>query len=296
MNQEPKTKDIVSKNKLLEAGVYFGHRKAHWNPKMAPNIMMTRKGVHIIDINKTKKSLTLAYYIIKKLASQDASFIFVGTRTQAKQTIRENALRTNSHYVNNRWLGGTLTNAQTIFKRVARMEELKQLKEQNFIGYTKKEGLLLSKELEKLELNLTGIRNMKQKPNIMIISNPRHNNIAVVEARKVGVKIIGIVDTNVDPDLVDIAIPANDDSIKSINLIITILADAIVSAKGGVPLYAFQEDEFIKLPEDLNKKAQPETSQKRFIRPKYKQKPTRPYKKHDIFATPSLTQNSGEEQ
>ncbi len=246
-------KDIVSKQKLLEAGTYFGHRTAQWNPKMKPYIHMAKKGTHIIDIQQTQRTLEFAYQIINKFASRDASFIFVGTRKQSKKTVKENALRIRQSYVSERWLGGILTNNRTIFKRVRRMWELEKLQEGNFAGYTKKEGVLFTKELEKLQKNLNGIRNMKGRPHVMIVADPQHDLNAVKEARRLGIKIIGITDTNCDPSLVDIAIPANDDSAKSITLIFTILADAIAAAKGGKEMFAYKSDEEIILPEEPKK-------------------------------------------
>lgn len=244
-------KDVISKAKMLEAGVYFGHRKAKWNPKMAPFILpQDKKGTHIIDIRKTNYALNFAFDMIKAFAEKGATFIFVGTRKQAKNTIKENALRTNSHYVSERWLGGTLTNSRTIFERVKRMFDLEKMNETNFAGYTKKEATLLAKELEKLQKNLSGIKTMRSKPTVMIVADPSHDDIAVKEAKKLGVKIIALVDTNADPDLVDIAIPANDDSVKSVTLMVTALADAIVAAKGGKQLFAHRPDEEIVLPEE----------------------------------------------
>lgn len=248
---ETNKKEIVSKDKLMEAGVYFGTRKSQWNPKMKPYIAATKKGVHIIDIQKTKRTLEFAYNITKKFAEKGANFIFVGTKKQAKETIKENALRSNSFYISERWLGGTLTNNRTIFRRVRRMFDLEKLAENNFEGYTKKEGVLFQKELDKLQKNLNGIRDMKYRPNVMIVADPMGDLIAVKEAQRLGIKVIGIVDTNVDPTIVDIAIPANDDSVKSISLIITILADAIVAAKNGAQKWAYQGDEAISLPEEL---------------------------------------------
>ena len=251
LNMEEKIKkDIISKDKLLESGVYFGHNKAHWNPKMKPYILTTKKATHIIDIQKTKMALEFAYELIKKFAERGASFIFVGTRKQAKETIKLNALRTNSFYVSERWLGGTLTNNRTIFTRVRRMFDLEKIQEANFEGYTKKEGVLFTKELEKLQKNLSGIRNMKGRPSVMIVADPSADLIAVKEANKLGIKVIGIVDTNIDPTLVDIAIPGNDDSVKSVTLIMTVLADAIAAAKDGEQLYAFQPDASVVLPDE----------------------------------------------
>ncbi|MCR8613355.1 MAG: 30S ribosomal protein S2 [Mycoplasma sp.] len=246
--QQEEKKQLVSKNKLLEAGVYFGHKAKEWNPKMKPYIHMKKGNTHIIDIQKTMKTIEFGYSVIKKYVEKGASFIFVGTKQQSKETIKENALRTNSYYVNERWLGGILTNQKTISQRIRRMGDLEKLAETNFEGYTKKEGSLFQKELAKLQKNLLGIRNMRRKPTVMIVANPKHDEIAIREARKVGTKIFGIVDTNVDPTLVDLAIPANDDSKKSISLIITILADAIMEAKGGETLFAYKEDDEIVLP------------------------------------------------
>lgn len=241
---------IVSMNKLLEAGVYFGHKKDKWNPKMAPFIHGSKNGTHIIDVSKTYKALEVAYKLIYKMAEKGASFIFVGTKKQAKDVIKEQAIRTNSAYVNERWLGGTLTNSKTIFSRVRAMEDLENLESKNFEGYTKKEGILMKKELEKLQKNLNGIRNMQRVPQFMIVADPNEDLIAVKEAKKKNVKVIGVIDTNSNPDLVDLGIPANDDSVKSLNLIITLLADAIIEAKGGTLQYAYQPDENIVLPMD----------------------------------------------
>lgn len=250
-------KEIVSRNKLLEAGVYFGHKKSMWNPKMAPYLRtmesennFPKRNIHLIDITKTKKALEFAYSLIEKFTIKGGTFIFVGTRNRAKETIKHNALRTNSFYVSERWLGGTLTNWKTISEGVKKMFNLERLAENNFEGYTKKEGVLFAKQLEKYRRNFSGIKNMRTKPNVMIVADPKHDYIAVKEARKSGIKVIGIVDSNSDPTLVDVAIPANDDSTKSLTLILTILADAIAKVKGGKQEFAFQPDENIILPED----------------------------------------------
>lgn len=248
-------KPIVSQNKLLEAGVYFGHNKSIWNPKMKPYIHMIRKKTHIIDLVKTRLVLSFAYDLIKKYTEKNATFIFVGTRKVAKDTIKYNAQRTNSFYVSERWLGGTLTNHRTIQKQVNTLENIEAKKANNYEGYTKKEGVMFEKKLQKLLHNLSGIREMKFKPNVMIIADPMHDINAIKEARQMGIKIIGIVDTNTDPSLVDVPIPANDDSIKSVTLIITILADAIVEAKGGVVEYAYKDDDEISLPVDAEREA-----------------------------------------
>nr|WP_318034530.1 30S ribosomal protein S2 [Mesomycoplasma molare] len=257
-------REIVSKQKLLEAGTYFGHKSSQWNPKMKPYIHTKKLGTHIIDILKTKRALEFAYKLVYKTAQKGASFIFVGTKRQAKKAVEEQALRTNSIYVSERWLGGTLTNNRTIFSRVRQMEDLEKLAETNFDGYTKKEGVLKTKELEKLQKNLQGIRNMKRLPEVMIIADPKNDLIAIKEAKKKGIKVIGILDTDTDPEWVDFGIPANDDSVKSITLILTILADAIVAAKNGKQLFAYQEDEKVVLPEDPDKEKRENNQQRRF--------------------------------
>ncbi|QBF34494.1 30S ribosomal protein S2 [Mycoplasmopsis phocirhinis] len=242
---------IVSKDKLLEAGAYFGHRASLWNPKMKDYLYpQLKRGVHIINTSLTVQRLEFAYNTLQKFVAKNprAQFIFVGTKKQAKDTIKENALRTNSFYVTDRWLGGTLTNSSTIFSRVKTMEALEQKAENNFEGYVKKEKLLLQKQLDKLHKNLNGIRKMRGLPTFMIVADPNEDEIAVKEARKKGVKVIAILDSNSNPDAVDFGIPANDDSAKSINLIITILADAIATARGGQAKYAYKPDSEIELP------------------------------------------------
>lgn len=242
---------IVSRTKLLEAGAYFGHKTHAWNPKMKEFLVPNKKnkGAHIIDIFKTQKYLEFAYSLVNSLASKNAQFIFVGTKKQARDAVKAAAERTNSLYVTERWLGGTLTNNETIMSRVKKMEELEAKAANNFKGYTKKEALNFTKELDKLHKNLEGIRAMKRLPNVMIVADPIQDEIAVKEAKRKGLKVISILDSNANPDAVDFGIPANDDSSKSIALIMTILADAIVKAKGGQQLFAYQDDEKIVLPE-----------------------------------------------
>ncbi|QNM93817.1 30S ribosomal protein S2 [Mycoplasma sp. Pen4] len=247
--REAKT-PIVPKSKLLEAGAYFGHKTHLWNPKMKEYIVPNKrnKGSHIIDITKTQKFLEYAYSLVNTLASKNAQFIFVGTKKQARDAVKEAAERTGSLYVTERWLGGTLTNNATIMSRVAKMNELEAKAAKNFVGYTKKEALNFQKELEKLHKNLDGIRNMNRLPQVMIVADPNEDEIAVKEARRKKIKVIGILDTNANPDLLDFGIPANDDSAKSIALIMTVLADAIVKAKGGEAKFAYQDEEKIVLP------------------------------------------------
>ncbi|AAT27662.1 30S ribosomal protein S2 [[Mycoplasma] mobile] len=247
-SSESQKNEIVSKQKLLEAGTYFGHKASLWNPKMKPFIHSKKMGTHIIDIAQTRKALEYAYKLIEKYAQKGASFIFVGTKKQAKDVVKAQALRTNSIYVSERWLGGTLTNSRTIMNQVRTLSDLEKLEESGYEGYTKKEGVEFSKKLAKLQRNLTGIRNMKHLPQVMIVADVNTDKIAIKEAQRKNIKIIGILDTNSDPSLVNFGIPANDDSVKSLNLIITILADAIVAAKNGKQLFAYQGDEAIVFP------------------------------------------------
>ncbi|WP_025755274.1 30S ribosomal protein S2 [Mycoplasmopsis cricetuli] len=249
---------IVSKDKLLEAGAYFGHKAKDWNPKMKDFLVPNKKnkGSHIIDLTKTQKYLEFAYSLINKAVTKNATFIFVGTKKQAKNVIKEAALRVGAHYVSERWLGGTLTNNRTIMSRVRRMNELEEKKANGFKGYTKKEALVFEKELEKLHKNLDGIKNMKRLPEIMIVADPIDDAIAVKEARSKKIKVISLLDSNADPESVDFGIPANDDSAKSITLLITILADAIAKAQGKEQLFAYQPDEKIILPEFQSKRTE----------------------------------------
>ncbi|PAK21386.1 30S ribosomal protein S2 [Mycoplasmopsis agassizii] len=233
---------IVPNNLVLSAGIYFGHRTQNWNPKMSKFIHSKRKGIHIIDVSKSMKALELTYKIIQNAAAKGATFVFVGTKKHAKEIIKEEAMRSNSFFVSERWLGGTLTNAKTIFSQIKELERLENLKARDYDSYTKKEALELEKKLQKLQRNFEGIREMRRQPNFMIVVDPEHDKIAVTEARRKGVKIIGVVDTDGNPDDVDLAIPANDDSVKSIRLILTVLADAIVTAKGGVAKLAYKND------------------------------------------------------
>ncbi|QJG67051.1 30S ribosomal protein S2 [Mycoplasma phocoenae] len=250
-----RTPEIISRAKLLEAGTYFGRRPSAWNPKMKPYIYGKRNGNHIIDVTKTQKSLEYAFKMIQKASAKGAKFIFVGTKKQAKSIIEEQANRTNSPYVSERWLGGTLTNQQTIFKSVDLLESLEKKQAEGYVGYTKKEGLDFDKKISKLQKNLNGIRNMRYTPNIMIVASPLVDDIAIKEARKKGIKVFGILNSNADPDNVDFGIPANDASVKSITLILTVLADAIASGRNEKQLFAYQPDEAVVLPEDVRKES-----------------------------------------
>ncbi|ACF07018.1 30S ribosomal protein S2 [Metamycoplasma arthritidis] len=257
--------EIISREKLLEAGTYFGHRVSQWNPKMKQYILGKRMGIHIIDISKTQKTLEYAYKLLNKMAQKPISFIWVGTKKQAKKAIEAAALRTNSVYVSERWLGGTLTNSQTIFRSVKELERLEELQANGYQGYTKKEGLLFDKKIAKLQKNLGGIRKLAGKatfPKVMICASPLEDEIAIAEAKKKGIKIFAIQDTNSNPDLVDFAIPANDDSVKSITVVTTILADAICAARGEAQLFAYKSNDEIVLPEEPKR----EYTQRKFQR------------------------------
>ena len=219
---------IVSMNYLLEAGVHFGHQKRRWNPKMKEYIYTTRDDIYIIDLQKTVKKMEEAYEAMKEIAQNGGKFLFVGTKKQAQEAAEESAVRTNMYFVNERWLGGTLTNFKTIRSRIRRMEEIETMeKDGTFEALPKKEVIQIKKEYDKLVKNLRGIREMKRIPQAMIIVDPRKEEIAIKEARILGIPVFGIVDTNCDPDMVDYVIPGNDDAVRSVKLIIGTLTNAI---------------------------------------------------------------------
>ena len=212
---------IVSMNYLLEAGVQFGHQKRRWNPKMREYIFTTRDDIYIIDLQKTVKKLEEAYEALKEIVANEGKVLFVGTKKQAQEAAEECALRTNMFYVNERWLGGTLTNFKTIRSRIRRMEEIENMeKDGTFEALPKKEVIQIKKEYDKLVKNLRGIREMKRMPQAMVIVDPRKEEIAIKEAHILGIPVFGIVDTNSDPDLVDYVIPGNDDAVRSVKLLI----------------------------------------------------------------------------
>ena len=224
---------VVSMNYLLEAGVHFGHQTKRWNPKMKEYIFTTRDDIYIIDLQKTKEKIEEAYAVIREIAANGGNFIFVGTKKQASDASREEAERSKSYYVTERWLGGTLTNFRTIRQRIRRLEEIEVMeKEGVFDVLPKKEVIGLKKEYEKLNRVLGGIRDMVKLPQAMIITDPKKELSAIKEARKLNIPVIGIVDTNCDPDDVDYVIPANDDAVRSVKLILGVLNNAICEAKG----------------------------------------------------------------
>ena len=225
---------VVSMSYLLEAGVHFGHQTKRWNPKMKEYIFTTRDDIYIIDLQKTAKKIEEAYAALKQIAENGGKVLFVGTRKQASEATKEEAIRSDSYYVTERWLGGTLTNFKTIRRRVKRLEDIEKMeKDGTFDLLPKKEVIGLRKEYDKLNKLLCGIREMHKLPSAMFIVDPSKEDIAIKEARKLNIPVFGIVDTNCDPDMVDYVIPGNDDAIRAVKLIIGVMANAIVEANGG---------------------------------------------------------------
>jgi len=225
---------VISMKQLLEAGVHFGHQTRRWNPKMKRYIFTERNGIYIIDLQKTVKKVEEAFKVMRDIAAEGGDILFVGTKKQAQEAIKEEATRAGMYFVNQRWLGGTLTNFQTIQKRIKRLKDIERMQEDGtFEVLPKKEVVQLKKELERLEKFLGGIKDMKGLPSALFVVDPRKERIAVAEARKLHIPIIGIVDTNCDPDDVDYVIPGNDDAIRAVKLITERLADAIIEARQG---------------------------------------------------------------
>ena len=225
---------VVSMKQLLEAGVHFGHQTRRWNPKMVRFIFTERNGIYIIDLQKTVQKVDEAYEFVRDLAAKGESVLFVGTKKQAQNSIREEAERCNQFYVNERWLGGMLTNFRTIQTRIARLKELEAMFEDGTVEqYTKKEAMLMQRELQKLEKNLGGIKDMKKLPGAIFVVDSKKEEIAVKEARKLGIPVIATVDTNCDPDVIDFPIPANDDAIRAVKLLTSKIADAVLEGRQG---------------------------------------------------------------
>ena len=225
---------VISMKQLLEAGVHFGHQTRRWNPKMAQYIFTERNGIYIIDLQKTVRKIDEAYMFVRYIALEGKSILFVGTKKQAQESIESEAKRCGMYYVNNRWLGGTLTNFRTIQTRIKRLNDIDRM-EQNgqFDVLPKKEVIKLKAEREKLEANIGGIREMKKLPGALFVVDPRKEHIAVTEARILGIPIVGIVDTNCDPDEIDYVIPGNDDAIRAVKLIAGKMADAVLEGHQG---------------------------------------------------------------
>ena len=225
---------VISMKQLLEAGVHFGHQTRRWNPKMAPYIFTERNGIYIIDLAKTVRKIDEAYAFVRQVAMEGKSVLFVGTKKQAQESIESEAKRCGMYYVNNRWLGGTLTNFRTIQTRIKKLNDIDAMeKNGQFDILPKKEVIQLKAEREKLEMNIGGIREMKKLPGALFVVDPRKEHIAVTEARILNIPIVAIVDTNCDPDEIDYVIPGNDDAIRAVKLIAGKMADAILEGKQG---------------------------------------------------------------
>ena len=233
---------VISMNYLLEAGVHFGHQKRRWNPKMKEYIYTTRDDIYIIDLSKTVKKLEEAYTALKNIAEAGGKVLYVGTKKQAQEAVEEAATRTNMYFMNERWLGGTLTNFKTIRGRIRRLEEI-----------DKKEVVKIRKEYDKLNKNLRGIREMKKPPQAMVIVDPRKEEIAIKEAHILGIPVFGIVDTNCDPDVVDYVIPGNDDAVRAVKLLIGALTNAVAEANGNEVIDYVNEDDKNKAKKDEKK-------------------------------------------
>lgn len=235
---------IITMKKLLEGGVHFGHQTRKWNPKMGKFIYGARNGIYIIDLAKSAQKITEAYLALKNIVDANGKVLFVGIKPQSKEIVQEQALRSGSFYITNRWLGGTLTNFKTIQTRIRRLKDLENMEiDGTYERLPKKEVALLKKEKDKLAKNLDGIKEMRKLPNAVIVVDPQIEHNAVAEAHKLGIPVFGIADTNSDPDVLDFPIPANDDAVRSVKLVMTVLADAIVESKGGVTEIAYTKDE-----------------------------------------------------
>ena len=225
---------VVAMKQLLEAGVHFGHQTRRWDPKMAEYIFQARNGIHIIDLQKTSKKIDEAYDFMRSQAEEGKKVLFVGTKKQAKECMKEAAEKSGMYYVNQRWLGGMLTNFGTIRKRVERLNELETMQEDGtFDVLPKKEVILLKKEMDKLQKNLGGIKDMTEIPGVLFVVDPKKERIAILEARKLNIPVVGLVDTNCNPEDVDYAIPGNDDAIRAVKLIADVMANAIIEGHQG---------------------------------------------------------------
>ena len=234
---------VVAMKQLLEAGVHFGHQTRRWDPRMAEYIFQARNGIHIIDLQKTSKKLDEAYAFLKEQAEEGKTVLFVGTKKQAQDCMKEAAEKCGMFYVNQRWLGGMLTNFETIKKRVDRLKQLEKMQEDGtFDVLPKKEVILLKKEMEKLEKNLGGIKDMEELPGVIFLVDPKKERNAVLEARKLNIPTIGLIDTNCNPEDVDYVIPGNDDAIRAVKLIADVMANAVIEGRQGESLGEVEEE------------------------------------------------------
>ena len=238
---------VVAMKQLLEAGVHFGHQTRRWDPKMAEYIFQARNGIHIIDLQKTSKKLDEAYKFMKEQAEEGKTFLFVGTKKQAQECIKDAAIKSNMYYVDQRWLGGMLTNFKTIQASVKKLKDLEEMSQNGtFDVLPKKEVIELKKEMAKLENNLGGIKDMKELPGVMFVVDPKKERTAILEARKLNIPIVGLIDTNCNPEDVDYPIPGNDDAIRAVKLITDVMANAIIEGNQGESMEApvtFEENE-----------------------------------------------------
>lgn len=254
---------VISMKQLLEAGVHFGHQTRRWNPKMKPYIFTERNGIYIIDLQKTVKKIEEAYEFVRQLSEDGGNVLFVGTKKQAQDSVRDEANRCGMFYVNQRWLGGTLTNFQTIRKRINRLKEIEKMEEDGtFDVLPKKETINLLREKERLLKFLGGIKDMNKLPDAIFVIDPRKENIAIAEARKLNIPVIGIVDTNCDPDEIDYVIPANDDAIRAVKLLTSKIADAVIEGKQGVEeAEEVAEKSEVNAEEEVTENVETETSE-----------------------------------
>jgi len=267
---------VISMKQFLEAGVHFGHQTQRWNPKMNKYIFTARNNVHILNLEKTTLLMDKAYEFVRDLVKAGKKILFVGTKKQAEEAIKTEATRCGMFYVNSRWLGGTLTNFETIRSRVDRMERLYNMEKVGEFAYLpKKEVIKLMDERDKLEKNLRGIANMTALPGCVIVVDSKKEHIAIGEARKLNIPIVGIIDTNCDPDDVDVIIPANDDAVRSVNLILTALADAVIEAKEGVTLRHVGPEDKVSMTDAINAKTMLEQSEEKDQEEEKTEKPTK---------------------
>ena len=278
---------VVSMNYLLEAGVHFGHQKRRWNPKMGEYIYTTRDDIYIIDLQKASKCLDKAIEALKKIAEDGGKVLFVGTKKQAMEAAEESAVRTNMYFVNERWLGGTLTNFRTIRSRVRRMEQIEKMdSDGTFDALPKKEVIGLKKEYEKLNKNLRGIRDMKKLPQALVIVDPKKEEIAIKEARILNIPVFGVVDTNCDPDMVDYVIPGNDDAVRSVKLLIGALTNAIAEVNGNEVIdYITEEDKAKKDKKETKKEVKKEVKEEKIVEKKEIKKEKKEPKKEEVKET-----------
>ena len=241
---------VVAMKQLLEAGVHFGHQTRRWDPKMAEYIFQARNGIHIIDLQKTSKKIDEAYAFLKEQAEEGKTVLFVGTKKQAQECVKDAAIKSGMYYVDQRWLGGMLTNFETIRTRVQRLKDLETMQEDGtFDRLPKKEVILLKKEMEKLERNLGGIKEMDKLPGVIFLVDPKKEHIAILEAKKLNIPVIGLVDTNCNPEEVDYAIPGNDDAIRAVKLIADVMANAVIEGKQGESFEAEESEEQVEATE-----------------------------------------------